>query len=85
MADVLVFGPPVCDISPMKIVLLTIGLLAIGIVGMASKILLKKDGKFPGTCASNSPYLNKEGEACAYCGASPDGVCKKKKLREAQA
>ena len=60
----------------MKVVLVTIGLLALGIIGMAVKILGKKDGEFAGTCASQSPYLNKEGEACTICGSTSSGQCK---------
>lgn len=56
----------------MKIVLITIGLLALGFAGIAIKIWGKKDGKFAGTCASQNPYLNKEGEACGMCGKMPD-------------
>lgn len=56
----------------MKLVLITIGLLAIGIAGLAIKIWAKKDGKFAGTCASQNPHLNKEGQACGYCGRLPD-------------
>lgn len=56
----------------MKLILITIGLLAIGITGLAIKIWAKKDGKFAGTCASQNPHLNKEGEACGYCGRLPD-------------
>ncbi len=56
----------------MKLVLITIILLAIGVVGIAIKIWAKKDGKFAGTCASQNPHLNKEGEACGYCGRLPD-------------
>ncbi|MDG1841254.1 MAG: membrane or secreted protein [Crocinitomicaceae bacterium] len=60
----------------MKLILLSIGLLALAFAGIAIKILLKKDGQFAGTCASNNPYLNKEGEACGMCGAMPDEKCK---------
>jgi len=56
----------------MKLLLLTIGLLLLGVAGIAIKIWAKKDGKFAGTCASQSPYLNKEGAACGFCGKSPD-------------
>ncbi len=56
----------------MKLLLLTIGLLALAFLGIAIKIWSKKDGKFAGTCASQSPFLNKEGEACGYCGKLPD-------------
>ncbi|MDC6384372.1 membrane or secreted protein [Flagellimonas taeanensis] len=56
----------------MKLALLTIGLLALAFAGIAIKIWGKKDGKFAGTCASESPFLNKEGEACGFCGKMPD-------------
>jgi len=61
----------------MKLILLSIVLLALAFAGIAIKILVKKDGKFSGTCASNSPFLNKEGEACSMCGALPDEQCQR--------
>ena len=61
----------------MKTVLLSIALSAISFAGIAIKIIFKKDGEFSGTCASNNPLLNKEGESCSFCGAMPDEKCKK--------
>lgn len=58
-------------------VALAIGLLGLGVAGIAIKILVKKDGEFAGTCASNNPLLNEEGEPCSFCGARPDEQCKK--------
>lgn len=55
----------------MKLLLLTLGLLLIAFAGIAIKIWAKKDGEFAGTCASQNPYLNKEGEACGFCGKMP--------------
>jgi len=55
----------------MKLVFLTIGLLALAFAGIAIKIWSKKDGKFAGTCASQSPYLNQDGQACGMCGKLP--------------
>lgn len=60
----------------MKLLLLTLGLLGLGVAGIAIKIWAKKDGEFEGTCASNNPLITKEGEACGYCGAEPDEQCK---------
>ena len=60
----------------MKIILLSIVLLAFAFAGIAVKILFKKNGEFAGTCASNNPLLNKEGESCGICGARPDEKCK---------
>lgn len=56
----------------MKLFLLTLLLLGLAFAGIAIKIWAKKDGKFAGTCASQNPYLNKEGEACGFCGKTPD-------------
>ncbi|MAU15325.1 MAG: membrane or secreted protein [Muricauda sp.] len=62
----------------MKLALVTIGLLALAFAGIAIKIWGKKNGEFAGTCASQSPFLNKEGEACGFCGRLPgEQDCKK--------
>lgn len=60
----------------LQVFLLTFVLLGLGFAGIAIKIWAKKDGEFSGTCASNSPFLNKDGENCSFCGASPDEMCK---------
>jgi hypothetical protein len=56
----------------MQFYIITIGLILFAVLGIAIKIWAKKDGKFAGTCASQSPFLNKEGESCGYCGKTPD-------------
>ncbi len=56
----------------MKLILLTLGLLALAIAGISIKLWAKKDGEFAGTCASQNPMLNKDGEACGFCGKTPD-------------
>jgi len=61
-----------------EIILISILILGLGIAGIAIKILVKKNGKFSGTCASNNPFLNKDGENCSYCGAPPNEDCKSK-------
>jgi hypothetical protein len=55
----------------MKLILLTVGILALCFAGIAIKIWGKRDGEFAGTCASQSPFLNKDGEACGLCGKLP--------------
>ena len=60
----------------MTVVLLSIALMALAFAGIAIKILVKKDGEFAGTCASNSPFLNEEGKPCSFCGAQPDEKCR---------
>ncbi|PZD76784.1 membrane or secreted protein [Mesonia sp. K7] len=62
----------------MKLLLISVALLAVAFAGIAIKIWAKKDGKFAGTCASQNPFLNKEGEACGFCGKLPEEAdCKK--------
>ena len=56
----------------MKLILITIGLLAVAFAAIAIKNWAKKDGKFAGTCASQSPFLNKDGDSCSFCGKTPD-------------
>ena len=58
-------------------IILSIILIGIGILGICIKILIKKNGRFSGTCASNNPFLNEKGEKCSYCGSDPGEVCKK--------
>jgi hypothetical protein len=60
----------------LTVFLITIFMLAFVFAGIGVKILLKKNGKFAGTCASQSPFLNKEGEACGICGATAKEKCK---------
>lgn len=60
----------------MKLILLAVGLLALGIFGMAVKIIFKKGGKFDKTCASSNSMFNKDGEPCGFCGAMPEEKCK---------
>lgn len=59
-------------IITMKLIIISIVLLALAFAGLAIKIWSKKDGKFAGTCASQSPYLNKDGESCSFCGKMPE-------------
>ncbi|MBT4222383.1 MAG: membrane or secreted protein [Cryomorphaceae bacterium] len=55
----------------MEIFLISVCLIAIAFLGIAIKLILKKNGEFSGTCASQSPFLNKSGEPCGICGKIP--------------
>jgi hypothetical protein len=52
----------------MTTVLLGIGLIGLFFVMMSVRLIFLKKGEFKGTCASQSPYLNREGATCSYCG-----------------
>lgn len=69
----------------MKLALVTIGLLALAFAGIAIKIWGKKNGEFAGTCASQNPFLNKDGEACGFCGKLPEEQdCKRDTVTDTQ-
>ena len=61
----------------MTTVLLAIGILALFFVLMSVRLWLIKDGEFKGTCASQNPFLNKQGDTCGYCGkkVTPGDSC----------
>ena len=58
-----------------KVLLLTVGLLGLAVAGIAIKLLVKKDGEFAGTCASNNPMFQDESGSCSVCGARPSEQC----------
>jgi hypothetical protein len=52
----------------MTTLLLTLGLVGTFFVFMSVRLILLKNGEFKGTCASQNPFLNKEGAPCGFCG-----------------
>lgn len=52
----------------MTTLLFGIGFVAIFFALMSVRLIFLKNGEFKGTCASQNPYLNKEGATCGYCG-----------------
>ncbi len=52
----------------MTTLIFTLVLIGLFFVGMSVRLLLLKNGEFKGTCASQNPFLNKEGATCGYCG-----------------
>jgi hypothetical protein len=52
----------------MAVFLLTLGVFAAFFALMSVRLLFVKNGEFRGTCATQSPYLAKEGIVCGYCG-----------------
>ncbi len=52
----------------MTTVFLAIALISIFFIGMSVRLIFLKNGEFKGTCASQNPFLQKEGATCGYCG-----------------
>lgn len=60
----------------METIILSIVLLALAFAGIAIKIVVKKNGRFSGTCSSNNLLLQNEEGTCGICGAKPEEKCK---------
>ncbi|HSI75840.1 MAG TPA: hypothetical protein VK957_08090 [Lunatimonas sp.] len=56
----------------MTTVYLTLGFVALFFIMMSVRLIFLKNGEFKGTCASQNPYLNKDGGTCGYCGKNVD-------------
>lgn len=52
----------------MTIFILTLTVFGLFFALMSVRLIFLKNGEFRGTCASQSPFLAKEGVACGYCG-----------------
>lgn len=52
----------------MNTFLLTLALVGGFFVLMSVRLIFLKKGEFKGTCASQNPFLKKEGATCGYCG-----------------
>ena len=48
--------------------IVAIVLVAFFFFALSLRLVFIKGGEFKGTCASQNPYLNTEGEECGYCG-----------------
>jgi hypothetical protein len=61
----------------MTTTLFAIGFIALFFILMSVRLLFLKGGEFKGTCASQSPFLNKEGATCGFCGkeVKPGDAC----------
>ena len=57
------------------VLITSIILVIIAFAMLSVRILFKKNAEFRGTCASNNPYLQKEGVVCGICGRKPDEPC----------
>jgi hypothetical protein len=55
----------------MELFIITFVLISLAFAGIAIKIWAKKGGEFAGTCASQSPFLNKQNKPCSLCGKLP--------------
>jgi hypothetical protein len=62
--------------SQIIIFLIALVFVSLAFAGIAIKILVKKEGKFSGTCSSNNPMFQNQDASCSVCGARPEEKCK---------
>ncbi len=62
------------EMEVLKIILLSVALVAIAMFGLAIRILLLKGGKFPNTHVSGNKYLKKQG---VYCSQTQDKMAQR--------
>ena len=65
----------------LKVILLATALLAVAILGLAIRILLKKGGKFPNTHVGGNPKLKSEG---VHCATTQDKIAQRDARKEQQ-
>lgn len=61
----------------MAVFLLSLAIFGLFFALMSVRLIFVKNGEFRGTCATQSPYLAKEGIVCGYCGkvVGEGGAC----------
>ncbi|MBK5279718.1 MAG: hypothetical protein JJE09_12745 [Bacteroidia bacterium] len=52
----------------MTVFFFSLGIFALFFALMSVRLFFVKNGEFRGTCATQSPFLAKEGITCGYCG-----------------
>jgi hypothetical protein len=61
----------------LPVLVLSVALVLIAFFMFSLRLLFVKGGTFRGSCAGNSPFLQKEGAACGVCGRKPGEECGK--------
>ncbi len=59
----------------LPVLIVSIVLLLMAFALFSVRLLFVKNGEFRGTCAANSPFLQKEGSTCVVCGRMPGEPC----------
>ncbi len=59
----------------LPVLILTLGLLLLGIAGLSIRLLVLKQGEFRGTCSSHNPLLAEKGVDCGTCPSRYKGEC----------
>jgi len=61
----------------LPVLIVSVALMLIAFALFSVRLLFFKKGEFRGSCASNSPFLQKEGAVCGVCGRKSGEACGK--------
>lgn len=61
----------------LPVLIISVVLVLIAFALFSVRLLFLKKGEFRGSCASNSPFLQKEGAVCGVCGRKAGEACGK--------
>ena len=61
----------------LPILLVSVVLVLLAFALFSVRLLFVKKGEFRGTCAGNSPFLQKDGVVCGVCGRKAGEACGK--------
>lgn len=61
----------------LPVLLVSVVFVIIAFALFSVRLLFLKKGEFRGSCAGNSPFLQKEGAVCGVCGRKPGEACGK--------
>lgn len=68
----------------LPVLILSIALVLLAFALFSVRLLFLKKGEFRGSCASNSPFLQKEGAVCGVCGRKTGELCGKEEEQQGQ-
>lgn len=57
------------------VIILSILIVMLAFASFSVRLIFKKNSEFRGSCASNNPFLQKEGVVCGVCGRKNGEPC----------
>lgn len=57
------------------VIILSILFVMLAFASFSVRLIFKKNSEFRGSCASNNPFLQKEGVVCGVCGRKNGEPC----------
>ncbi|MCB0524232.1 MAG: hypothetical protein H6576_19020 [Lewinellaceae bacterium] len=59
----------------LPVIIASVSVVLVAFFLFSLRVLFVKNGEFRGTCASNNPFMQKEGAVCGVCGRKSGEAC----------